>query len=137
MAIDNYIVGDDYLDPLTALPTNYQRRSTKRSESQRDDEATFLNSTIHEIDSRQLSGSSHIVAQTNAPDNLNWISGLSRQKGLSGQLYDFEDFMYDDGANSPSQPQTWVYYIDGSGFAIHSASFTCQSTCRRGRPESN
>ncbi|KAH6694937.1 hypothetical protein BKA61DRAFT_741936 [Leptodontidium sp. MPI-SDFR-AT-0119] len=109
MAIDNYIVGDDYLDPLTALPTNYQRRSTKRSESQRDDEATFLNSTIHEIDSRQLSGSSHIVAQTNAPDNLNWISGLSRQKGLSGQLNDFEDFMYDDGANSPSQPQTWDY----------------------------
>ncbi|PVH72962.1 hypothetical protein DL98DRAFT_608767 [Cadophora sp. DSE1049] len=126
MAIDNYIVGDENLDPLTTLPTNYQRRSTEGSDSQHDDEAAFANTTMHEVDSRQLSGSSHIVAQTNAPDNLNWISGLSRQKGLSGQLYDFEDFMYDDGANSPSQPQTWVYYIDGSGFAIHAVEFPRQ-----------
>ncbi|KAH7395411.1 hypothetical protein BKA64DRAFT_577524, partial [Cadophora sp. MPI-SDFR-AT-0126] len=120
MAIDNYIVADENLDPVTTLPSNYERRSIDEPVIQKDDELTFFNNTIHEIDSRQLSASSHIVAQTNAPDNLDWISGLSRQKGLSGQLYDFENFMYDDGANSPPQPETWVYYIDGSGFAIHS-----------------
>jgi hypothetical protein len=127
MCIDNYIVGDETLEPLTALPTNPDELPTKKRNSNArraghpDGEVNISsNFTGPGIKSRQLSDTSHVVAQTNAADNLNWISAFSRQGNLQGPYYNFENFMYDDGANLPLINPTWVYYIDGSGFAIHS-----------------
>jgi len=127
MCIDNYLVGPDTLPPLTALPTNPDELPTKKRDGNAR-HATHLDDGVNipsnftgpELKSRQLSSTSHIVAQINAADNLNWISGFSRQSNLEGPYYDFEKFMYDDGANLPLQTTTWVYYIDGSGFALHS-----------------
>ena len=134
MCIDNYIVGPDTLDPLTVLPTNPDELPTKRdSNSKRagdlDDKANiYFNFTGPGVKLRQLTSTSHIVEQTNAADNLNWISAFSRQGNLQGPFYNFENFMYDDGANIPLPTQSWVYYIDGSGFAIHSVGVSLHSS---------
>lgn len=42
--------------------------------------------------SRLLTANSHIVEQTNAANNLNWISDFNRQTGVAGPHYDFENF---------------------------------------------
>ena len=129
MAIDNYIVLNDDVGPVTKLPTDAdtafsRKRSNDESQQvdkfQHEEAVLTFNSTNSKIVSRDLSDTSHIVEQTNGPDNLNWISALCRQGNLEGPFYNFENFMYDDGANRPTVPQSWVYYVDGDGFAIHS-----------------
>jgi hypothetical protein len=165
MAIDNYIVGDETLPPLTILPSNPDELPTKkRSSASSDDErpdgevnlssgfgkrlpanldqlstkkrssdssrAVHLddavdvssNSTGQSVKSKRLTATSHLITQINAADNLNWISAFSRQGNLEGPYYNFEDFTYDDGENLSLINPTWVYYVDGSGFAIHSVS---------------
>lgn len=129
MAIDNYLVANDDVDPITVLPKNPDELATKKHTVEQSAQTDSFGGTYNFTQDQPkgllarattLSAQSHIVAQTNGPAHLNWLSGLSRQSKLDGNFYNFENYMYDDGANLPLPTQPWAYYIDGSGFAIHS-----------------
>lgn len=128
MAIDNYLVANDDVDPIRILPTDPEEIPIRRRDAavHREAAAAGASNAAAKLTPREfaseatiLNSQSHIVAQTNAPAHLNWLFGLSRQSQLDGNFYDFENYMYDDGANLALPTQPWAYFIDGSGFAIH------------------
>lgn len=130
MCIDNYVLGDETLEPLTVLP----KQAVQRTNEKREESAQRPNRTNTSFDftrqrnstKRLLDDTSHVLEQSNAPEHLKWISGFSRQTSIKGPHHDFENFMFDDGDGLSVINQPWIYYIDPAGFAIHSISLPCK-----------
>lgn len=128
MCIDSPIVSEDDVDPLSSLPLQDFKRDVPSRPRSNDTEY---------ITSRQAANSpkvvltdkSHVLTQTNAPVNLDWISALSQQTTLTGNYYDFENYLFDDGEAHSVQAVPWIYYIDGTGFALHAVGDFLYSTC--------
>ena len=132
MAIDNFIVANDNVAPLTKLPS-IPAEDIKRE--QKMDWNTMpagsidllVNISGHDAPfveyssakKKRLDPTSHVMRQGNSPDNLKWISGLPFQHNLLGPYLNYEDYIYDDGEGASTILPSWIYYLDGSGFANH------------------
>ena len=121
MAIDQAIVLAENDDPKILDDDSQTPRLKEEMKKESSSSPGLL--IERQLERRDLPDTSHLLEQTNSPDHLKWISGLSRQTGLTGPFYDFENYVYDDQARSTLQFQPFVYVLDHGGFVEHEVRY--------------